>query len=279
MKIFAAIGDAETVRMFYDKTGIKLNYLISYYYLKNNAYKLIHEYRDMMESLYLDSGAFSASSGRSEISVSEYLIYLKLYGHHFDEYFNLDDWFDDPGHNQSNQNHLEEGLPPGVKRPIPVVHDSNPMNEFKLYVAEGNAFIAIGSDPPISVEDLESIQSEFPDVRIHMFGNIERKMLIKCKPYSADSATWARDAMYGVIGFWDPDEEKDHKIYTGSREKKESSIIHINKFEHKEKLKAFLYDTFGFEYSDLLFPKKGSLNRYIVNLYFLKQLEDYLNTP
>ena len=277
MKLFAAIVDAEIVRMFYEKTGIKLNYLISYYYLKNNAYKLIHEYRDMMESLYLDSGAFSVASGRSEISVSEYLKYLKLYGSHFDEYFNLDDRFEDPEHNQWNQDYLEDNLPSTLKKPIPVVHDYDSMSEFKLYVAMGHNFIAIGSSPTITVEDLGNIQSEFPDVRIHMFGNIEREMLIKCKPYSADSATWAHDAKHGDIAFWDPDEEKGHKIFVGSRDKKENPIVHFNKFEHKEKLRAFLYDTFGFDYKDLLFPKKGSLNRYTINLYFLKQLEDYLN--
>ena len=59
MKIFAAIVDAETVRMFYDKTGIKLIYLISYHYLKGQAYKLTNEYRNMIKSLYLDSGAYS----------------------------------------------------------------------------------------------------------------------------------------------------------------------------------------------------------------------------
>ena len=46
MKVFAALNDAETVRKFYDKTnGIKLNYLISYYYLDGQAYRLTEEYR------------------------------------------------------------------------------------------------------------------------------------------------------------------------------------------------------------------------------------------
>lgn len=70
MKIFAAITDAKTVQMFYDKTGIKLNYLISYHYLKGQAYKLTAEYRHMIKSLYLDSGAFSVSTGISKITIS-----------------------------------------------------------------------------------------------------------------------------------------------------------------------------------------------------------------
>ena len=55
MKLYAAIAFADTVRMFYEKTGLKINYLISYAYLKGQAYKLFHEYKNMYESLILDS--------------------------------------------------------------------------------------------------------------------------------------------------------------------------------------------------------------------------------
>ena len=61
----------------------------------------------MINELYLDSGAFSVAGGRSKISVTEYCKYLKLYGDQFDQYFNLDDRFDDPAHNQSNQVYLD----------------------------------------------------------------------------------------------------------------------------------------------------------------------------
>jgi hypothetical protein len=280
VKIFAAIVDAETVRMFYKKTGIKLNYLISYFYLENNAYKLIFEYRDMIESLYLDSGAYSVATGKSKISITEYLTYLKLYGHHFDEYFNLDDEFDNPNHNQSNQQYLEkELLPLRAKRPIPVVHDEEQIIEFEEYVELGNNFIAIGSDPAIKIVDLQKIMNKFPDVNIHMFGNIKREMLVKCKPYSADSATWAHNSMYGGIAFWDPDEQKDYKIYMGTREIEdpEKDWTHFKKFKHRKKLEAFLHDTFGFQYRDLL-PRDGAYNRHIVNLYFFYQFQEYLNT-
>ena len=71
MKLFAAINEAEVVKNFYEKTGIKLNYLISYYYLEGQAYKLVKEYRSMIQDLYLDSGAYSVETGRSKISITE----------------------------------------------------------------------------------------------------------------------------------------------------------------------------------------------------------------
>ena len=119
MKLFAAINEVEVIRKFYEKTEIKLNYLISYFYLDGQAYRITDVYRDMINKLYLDSGAFSVAGGRSKITVTEYSKYLKLYGDRFDQYFNLDDRFDDPDHNQYNQQYLEEHLPPDVKKPIP----------------------------------------------------------------------------------------------------------------------------------------------------------------
>ena len=118
MKIFAAIDDAEIIEKFFEKTNIKLNYLISYFYLDGQAYKLLHDYRSMINELYLDSGAFSVATGKSKITITEYSRYLKLYGNKFTQYFNLDDRFDDPDHNQSNQQYLEEHLS-GAKKPIP----------------------------------------------------------------------------------------------------------------------------------------------------------------
>ncbi len=46
MKIFNAIDDAEIVPNFFEKTGEKLNVLISYAYLKGNGVKLTKYYRE-----------------------------------------------------------------------------------------------------------------------------------------------------------------------------------------------------------------------------------------
>jgi len=93
MKLFNAIENAEVIRLLHEKTEAKVNVLMSYPLLKGNAYKLTKEYRDMIDSLYLDSGAFSASKGKLRLTVSEYRRYIKRYGHLFDAVFNLDDNF------------------------------------------------------------------------------------------------------------------------------------------------------------------------------------------
>jgi hypothetical protein len=277
MKVFAALNDAEIVRMFYDKTGIKLNYLISYFYLDGQAYRLIEEYKRMINKLYLDSGAFSLATGRSKITVTEYSKYLKLFGDKFDQYFNLDDKFDNPDHNQHNQQYLEDNLP-GAKKPIPVVHDNNdPFSEFSYYVTLGHNYIAIGSTINIPNDTMIRIKESFPDVYIHLFGKISLKELETGYFYSADSTTWADAAGFGDILYWDPDENEFHKINMGSTDRRDDEADHYKRFAKKDKVEAFLKDTFNYEYSDLLI-KNGAYNRHIVNLYYYKQLEDYLTS-
>lgn len=277
MKLFAAINDVEVIRKFYEKTGIKLNYLISYFYLDGQAYRMTDEYRGMINELYLDSGAFSVAGGRSKITVTEYSKYLKLFGDRFDQYFNLDDRFDDPDNNQHNQQYLEEHLPEDAK-PIPVVHNTeDPFEEFSYYVTLDHDYIAIGSTIDIPDETMTKIKETYPDVDIHLFGKIALNKLEKGHYHSADAATWADAAAYGDILYWDPDEKTFHKIYIGSTDRRDSGSDHYKNFSKKEKLDAFLKDTFDFEYSDLL-VKKGIYNRYIVNLFYFNELEVHLTS-
>lgn len=275
MKIFAAIADAGTVKMFYEKTNIKLNYLISYFYLDGQAYKLTKEYRNMIDKLYLDSGAYSAETRSVFIPKGEYRKYLKLYGRRFDEYFNLDDNFDDPDHNLSNQEFIEQDLPSGAKRPIPVVHSNeNPFGEFSMYAQLGYEYIAIGSTTKISDDVFERIKKEYPEIDIHIFGRLDLDELKKHQPHSADSATWAHAAANGNILYWNPDEEKKYVISVGSRDRNDI-VPHFKIFEHRDKVEEFLRATFDYGYSDLL-KKGGPENRMIVNLFCFKEMQNYL---
>lgn len=278
MKIFAALDSAGTVQKFYEETEIKLNYLISYYYLDGQAYKLTDEYRGMINELILDSGAFSVAAGRSKITVTEYLKYLTLFGDRFDQYFNLDDQFDQPEHNQHNQEYLERHLPQGAKKPIPVVHDtSDPFSEFSYYVDLGHEYIAIGSTINIPSDTMTRIRESFPAVKIHLFGKTSLKELETGHYYSADSTTWSEAAGFGDILYWDPDENVPHKIYMGSTDRRDGESDHYKRFAKKDKVEAFLKNMFDFEYSDLLI-KSGAYNRRIVNLFYYKELENYLTS-
>ena len=271
MKIYNAIDNADIIPEYYKKTKNKLNVLVAYPYLKGNAYKMAIKYRGMIDSLYLDSGAFTVSKGKFKLSVSEYGRYVAIYGGLFDEVFNLDDDFFDPMHNLTNQAYLEKLLPKSSKRPIPVVHDAeDPFEEFKGYVKQGHGYIAIGSSNKLSKEVFTKIQKKFPDIKIHMFGKLNRKMLAKYKPYSADASTWAKAAGMGRFYYWDPKDKEEYLISVNGNEKDSGKNITYHKFSHKADLDKFLKDAFGYDCNQL---KTDYIARQVVNLHFFNQLE------
>ena len=159
-----------------------------------------------------------------------------------------------------------------------MVHNNeDPFSEFSYYAGLGNDYIAIGSTTDIPGETMTRIKESFPNVDIHLFGKISLKKLETGYFYSADSTTWSDAAAFGDILYWDPDENEFHKIYMGSTDRRDDESDHYKRFAKKDKVEAFLKDTFDFEYSDLLI-KSGAYNRRIVNLYYYKQLEDYITS-
>lgn len=276
MHIICAVSDANIIPRFFDKTGIKPNILIAYNYIKGSSFKLTDTYRDMINLLYLDSGAYSVYTGRANIDVQGYFHYLNAYRHKFDVCFNLDDRFDDPSHNLFNQFYLEKGLLKTV--PVPVVHDSvDPFGEFEMYAGLGHSYIAIGSGGSAAVKDrlLTQAKEKCPDVKIHLFGDLDKSLLEKHRPYSADSASWAHQAgKGGGIYYWRPSDNKSYRYNVGGRDSVKGSQ-HIKESPFWEEIRAFLYDTFRYEYNDLL---KYVEPKWILNLYYYRQYENYVNS-
>jgi len=293
MKLFNAIGDARIIPLFYEKTGIKLNVLVSYHYLQGQEHPLVKEYRKMYNLLYLDSGAFSANTGKSKIDVHEYLQYLNLNGKPFDVTFNLDDNFSDPEHNWQNQVYLEKHLSKGIEKPVPVLHDAqDPFAEFERYYAD-YPYVAIGSNRNVAKNFFKKVKGKYPRLKVHLFGNLSGEMLLKYRPYSADSAFFVHTSKFGVIYYWDPQEKKEYPIDLGEREKnvevrvegwrriyktkkkKQGNVPHFSKFKYRGKLEKFLRHTFGYEYHHLLSSWEA---RYVVNLYFIDQFQNFVNS-
>jgi len=283
MKILNAIGSAEIVRLVYEKTGTKLNYMISYNYLKGQVRKLTKEYRHMSNLLYLDSGAYSVYTGKTKISVSEYSLWINRYGNLWDEVFNLDEDFSDPELNLTNQLFLVKNLPPGRKKPIPVVHSpDNPFEELKTYVGLGYDYIAIGSTMKSKDKLFNQIEKEYPDLKIHLFGDLNRKTLMNHKPYSADSSTFAQAAARGIILYWREEEQREYGLDLGERDRKTdekpgkdgSKIVQLKDFKYRKEFKEFLSKTFQYKPRDLIHSSDA---KWVVNCFFMKQLEDHIN--
>jgi len=287
MIIYQAIDSADVIKHFYEVTGkrIKLNVLISYIYLAGNAVKVTKTYRDMIDNLCLDSGAYSVFTKKVNISVTEYLAYIKRYGDLFTTVFTLDDKFDDPEHNLRNQNFLERGLEGKNWKPVPCIHDAgDPMGEIQTYIDQGHNYIALGSlgiREKISAKVMEDVKEKFPDVRFHLFGSLNRETLFRYRPFSADASSWAAEAGKSCIYYWDELDQKEYSIDLESRIKKDKKSsgknVFYSTFHHREELNTFLLNTFNYTYEDLL---NTTLPRQMVNLYYLHQLQDIINkTP
>jgi hypothetical protein len=276
MKIFNSIGDAKIIPLFYEKTKQKLNVLVSYPYLNGSAHKLAVEYRNMIDSLFLDSGAFSEGNKRFIPSVAEYGHFIARYGNRFDAFFNLDDEFDNPDHNFENQVFLEKQVGSESRKPIPVIHDvEDPYGEFKTYVKQGHDFIAIGSNKKVPDEVMKKIGKKYPNVKLHLFGKLSRKTMFKFKPFSADASTWAKSGALGSVHYWDAKDGKEWRINLEAKEKTAGKNINFDDFPHKKEFVAFLSEKFGYTRNLLI---SDYLARQVVNLYFFKQLEDLVNS-
>lgn len=275
--IYHAINDADMVSLFFDKTGFKRNYLIAFNNIKGQSWKLTNQYRHLINRLALDCGAYAASTKKCVISCSGYLSYLKSYGHKYDVCFNLDDDFDNPEHNLQNQLYLDKGLIATTVRPVPVVHDkADPFGEFAMYADLGHKYIAIGSAGSRASKDqlLTRAKTNYPDVKVHLFGDLDRYLLETHRPYSADSASWAHQAgKGGGIYYWRASENRQYLFNVGGRDVVKGSS-HIKLSPLWEEIRAFLYDKFRYEYNDLFQYQ----TRFILNLYSHKQFEDFLNS-
>jgi len=206
-KIFHAVDGTRIVKYFHDKMQMRLFVLISYFILRGNTLTLTETIRPMIRELYLDSGAFSANKGLSKITVDEFAEFRHRYWHLFDQDFNFDDKFNDPEHNFQNQLSIEEKAP-GIRRPLPVLHDANnPFDELKMYIDMGYDYIALGSgNKKNGNRVLDKITSDYPDLKVHVFGRLELDMLEKYRPYSADGAHYAKAQYTGRILYWDEEE-------------------------------------------------------------------------
>ena len=173
MKIFLAISNVDSVVRFYDKTQVKLNYLIAFDNIKDQTNKLTRDYREMIESLYLESGGYAVKIGRAKINLDQYLYYLQQYGHLFDRFTSLDDKHNDFEHNLSNLLYLRRNLSDVGRRLMPVLHE--PVDYFeKIQFLSGHGYnhIAIGTPKTIADAVFERTKLELPQIRIHLLGKL-----------------------------------------------------------------------------------------------------------
>lgn len=177
--------------------GMKIGILISYFSCKKIVYPSI------CNSLFLDSGAFSAFKKNIQIDLSKYISFIKKQKKHIDVYASLDVIGNAKA---SLKNHLI--MQKAKLNPIPCFHYSEPFKYLEEYVRKHN-YIALGGVAQIGsgqeklfnwLQICWGIISKInPEIKVHGFG-IQGERIMKRFPwYSIDSTSAHLMARYGGI--------------------------------------------------------------------------------
>jgi len=174
------------------------NQLGSYYYfrtknLKNYFQKLGYTPKNFM----LDSGAFSAWNKGKNISIIDYMNYIKANEQCISYYIALDVI----GDSDLTFDYFRIMKKKGFK-PIPVFHYGANLDWLKSYVDDGCDYIALGATVPIKNKTVVakwviSLQVLYPNVKYHLLGCSSTKVTHLTDLYSADSSTWITQAKNG----------------------------------------------------------------------------------
>lgn len=164
--------------------------------------------------IFLDSGAFTAFTQNKVISVHDYILYLKTYGHKFHIYAGLD-VIGDPEETDKNQKTMEEaGL-----HPIPTFHYNSDLKWLREYV-EKYDYIALGGLVPLAKDKpvlknwlnkcfkllLPYILNK--KLKVHGFGVGNPDVLVRYPFYSSDSTGWLGGEKFGDVTRWNPERFK-----------------------------------------------------------------------
>lgn len=194
MELYLAVtGEREPELISYYKMG---NVLMSYHYY-NNKKELIKELIKKKQNVFIDSGAFSAHNAGAQVSLKEYITWLKEVE---PTYYAVLDSMSDPEETLSNQEKMESS---GLS-PVPVFHTGEGISYLQHYI-EKYDYICLGG--MVQASNLESwldkvwreILLKKPDMKVHGFGMTDAYLMTKYPWYSCDSSSFKSGKRFGRI--------------------------------------------------------------------------------
>jgi hypothetical protein len=283
MKTFHASPSLALVRRYHELfPADQLNLLLSLAFNEAEREGFLVQFRDIVAAIVGDSGAWSVAMGKSTLTLEAVINFLLLWGGKFDRYFSFDTDFSNRGfvNNIANQLAMEkEGLVP-----IPVVHNFYNF-EIDYYVrARKYDWLALGSRQSSNFRHIKHavnrIKKGNPAIKIHWFGGSKYEWLIQLPIASCDTTSWAKTGAYGVIRYWNPQNEgldKTDAIYVGGRVRVSDTSLHdFVTYPYKKDLEKHLQANFGFGYKDLC-GYDDKVNMQLVNMKYYTDMEQRVN--
>lgn len=241
-----------------------------------------HQYKHLIYSLALDSGAFSLGSASLTMTTEQLFMRLCAFASrnapNFDLIFNYDVDFGLKGLdvNMANIVDMESmGVPA-----IPVIHNIY-NRETDFFINRGHKVVAIGQcRGRTKLANLEKPVMKLHEagVHIHFFGGTSFSLLSRLPIWSCDSSSWTQYAKYGEVLFWNPEkvaagrDATDRLYFPEYQGQAEENGHYFKDYEHRTLFEAHL-DKFGLGLSDLL-GNADHLYQRVVNIIYYCQLQD-----
>jgi hypothetical protein len=197
------------------KAAMRTKILFSYWDLKRRLLRdLFAEYPKPYPQLFMDSGAFTASTKGVKIDIKEYAQWIRENREYIHTYANLD-VIGNAEATWKNQQRLEDmGL-----NPLPVFHTREPWEYLERYIEKydyvglgGLVPFAKGRDPVYMAWVLKCFQMAKGKCVYHGFGVTNWTVLKNFPWYSVDSTSWLAGTQYGQVPIWDRKENRIKKI-------------------------------------------------------------------
>jgi len=198
-------------------TGLTLRVLLSYHYYQGEEIgDLVHKYfGGVAPDIFLDSGAYSASTKGAVIQLAEYIAYIERNREWLTTYANLD-VIGDHVATLDNQRRMEDA---GLS-PLPVFHMGEPWSALEYYL-ERYQYIALGGMVRVPVPTLgrwlvRCFQAAGDAAVFHGFGITSWPLLKDFRWYSADSSSWGYGFRFGKVPIFDDQRGRIHRVRLGN---------------------------------------------------------------
>lgn len=254
-----------------------LHVLLSFAHVDRSFSTYLHAYRKKIGRIMADSGAYTEMEGGRVIDLNSYISWLRVVRPLFDFCINLDVEPDNYNVRMWNLAKIEEA---GIDA-LPVVHDPYAGEIDQLYDM-GYTYILIGSTWGNDRKQLDFIfnryyySGRYPEIRFHKLGSALYSTLAGYPFFSSDSATYAHDAGFGNVLFWndhrepDSDGDRTDTIYFGGQERAMLNDEHIYyEYPYLGEFEDYLWKTFEYRLTDLLGSEESIERRIVIVKYTL----------
>lgn len=264
----------------------ELNVLLSFGTRSPDYYDMMFTHRSKINSLILDSGAFTKNFAdkktAEKITLEGFIAFCsdENIRNTFDFIFNYDEDFnmDGFGTNQQNMMRINEA---GIDV-VPVAHDytGERVKEIEYYIKKHYPIIALGASEHKKKDALNNISIAVNKIvgaglKVHLLGYTSMKVLGQLPIHYCDSSSWGQEGKFGNILWMNP-----YKGNTGDRvrfldreDTADKWAYHIGNYPWRKPFEKYLKDQLGFSLKDVTGHDKD-FNRQIANIHYFVQFQD-----